>query len=348
MKNKITLGFGLIFCCLLNLHALDYYVDPVRGNDNQNGTSENTAFKSLSKINSITLRPGDNVFLRKGTYTNPGNTLLTIKESGLPNQWITIKNYPNEKPVLEFDSWTGIDLINGASYIKFKGLYIKGARSKITVEEALNQPGSCANDQQGNALGLYNGTGILAVGPNLRWSNPATTGNEIPHHITVEDCEIFDCTSSGLAFHQADYVTVRNNKVYNNAWYTLYGTSGVNLYQLINTDGTTGVHNIIANNLMYGNELKVPQIPYCQFFDGNALIVDDLNHTQTGNYKNANVSYSAYSAKTLIKNNVSVENGGSGLHFFLSSNCLIYNNTVVNNAFQNNGINSNAELRMLC
>lgn len=346
MKHKITLAFVLFFCCLLNLHAVDYYVDPARGNDNQNGTSENSAFRSLSRLNNVTLRPGDNVFLREGIYRNPGQTLMIIDESGLPDQWITIQNYPNEKPVLEFDSWTGIDLINGASYIKLKGLSIKGAKSKITLEEALNQPGSCANNQEGNAVGLYNGTGILAVGPNLKWSNPATRRNEVPHHITIEDCEVFDCTSSGMAFQQADYITIKNNKVYYNAWYTLYGTSGINLYQFVNTDNTTGIHNEISNNLMYGNELLVPQVPYCQFYDGNALIVDDFNHTQTGNYLDPISGFDAYSAKTLIKNNVSTNNGGSGLHFFLSSNCLIYNNTIVNNATQNNGSNGNAELRV--
>jgi len=57
------------------------------------------------------------------------------------------------------------------------------------------------------------------------------------------------------------------------------------MYQFINTDNTTGVHNIVENNLMYGNQLTV-------------------------------------------------ENGGSGLHFYLSSNIDIYNNTAVDNAFQ--------------
>lgn len=327
-----------------NAFATDYYIDPTNGNDGNNGLSNSNAFKSLYKIDNINLQPGDTVFFMEGNYQRSGQTLLTINESGTSENWITFKNYENHTPVLEFNSWTGIDIIGGSSFIKIDGLHIKGTRSIINLDDALIQSGSCGVDEEGNANGLYNGTGILAVGPNLTWSNSATSS--VPHHISVTNCEIYDCSSSGIAFQQADYVTVTNNKVYDNCWYTIYGTSGINLYQFVNTDGTTGFHNEISNNLMYGNQLLVPQVPYCSYLDGNGFIIDDFKHTQTGNYKNADEGYEAYSAKTLVSNNISVENGGSGLHFYLSENCYIYNNTVVNNASQNEGVNGNAELRI--
>ena len=339
---KITLLLFFLSC--LHIFATDYYINPETGNDRNNGRSVSQAFKSLSKINRLSLKPGDNIFLMNGNYPRTGGKLFEINTSGTADNYITVQNYPGHSPLLKFNGWTGIDITDGASYIRIKGLRIQGARASITLEEALAQPGSCQNDQNGGARGLYNGTGILVVGPNLRWSN--SSSKEVPHHIEIENCEIFDCTSSGIALQQVDYATVRNNKIYNNAWYTLYGTSGLNMYQFINTDGTTGIHNIIENNLFYGNQLKVPQLPSCQFYDGNALIVDDFDHIQTRNYKDPNITYPAYSATTLVKNNIAVENGGSGLHFYLSSNCQIYNNTVVNNAFQNEGSNGNAELRI--
>jgi len=341
--KKITLSLLLLFSVVRAI-ATSYYVDPINGNDSNNGQTNASAFRSLSKIESISLQPGDIVYFMNGTYTRPGQTLLTINESGTADNWITFRNYPNHKPIFEFDSWTGIDVISGSSYIKFDGLTIKGARTKVNLEDALNQPAGCEADLAGSPQGLYNGTGILVVGPNLTWSNSATT--TVPHHITVTNCEIYDCTSSGVAFQQADYVTITNNKIYDNCWYTIYGTSGINLYQFVNTDGTTGFHNTVTNNLLYGNQLVVPQVPYCAFYDGNGFIIDDFNHTQSFNYKDASVSYDAYSAKTLIANNVSVENGGSGLHFFLSSNCYVLNNTIVNNAFQNNGSNGNGDIRI--
>ena len=347
MKKNYLLHF-LVFTLInfCNAFATDYYINPTNGNDGNNGLSSSNAFKSLYKIDNINLQPGDTVFFMEGNYQRSGQTLLTINESGTPENWITFKNYKNDIPVLEFDGWTGIDITGGSSYIKIDGLHIKGARTKVNLTDALLQPAGCEANFEGGAQGLYNGTGILAVGPNLTWSSPAT--QSVPHHISIENCEVYDCTSSGIAFQQADYVTVTNNKVYDNCWYTIYGTSGVNLYQLVNTDGTTGFHNKITNNLIYGNRLLVPQVSLelCEFLDGNGIIVDDLRHTQTENYKDPSNPFDAYSAKTLVANNVSVENGGSGLHFFLSSHCYVLNNTVANNASQNNGHNGNAELRI--
>ncbi|MEN1785932.1 MAG: hypothetical protein AAGF77_12430 [Bacteroidota bacterium] len=343
------LKIGVFCSCFFTawlLHATEYYVDPVNGNDGANGQSPQAAFRSLNKISWTYLQPGDTVFLMDGIHKNPGQTVLTIQRSGTEEQWITFRNYPGHAPIIEFDSWAGIDIINGASYLHFEGLKVKGASANITLEQALQQPGSCANDQEGNAVGLYNGVGILGVGPNLKWSNPNTTGDEVPHHITITNCEVYDCTSSGIAFQQADYITITESKVYNNCWYSIYGTSGINLYQFVNTDGTTDFHNTISNNLLYGNEMKVPQVPSCKYWDGNAFIIDDFNHTQLGNYKNSQNPYPAYSAKTLVVNNVSVQNGGSGLHFFKSDNFYVYNNTVVDNAFQNGGDNGNADLRV--
>ena len=42
-----------------------YFVSSLNGNDENDGLSESTAFKSLNKINEIELAPGDKVFLFK-------------------------------------------------------------------------------------------------------------------------------------------------------------------------------------------------------------------------------------------------------------------------------------------
>jgi len=345
MKQKNSLLLCLLTVLgIFNAFATDYYIDPELGNDQNNGLSSNNAFQSLGKVENLDLQPGDTVFFMGGTYERPGQTLLRINESGTEDNYITFTNFENEIPILEFDSWTGIDILGGSSYIKIDGLHVKGARTKVNLEDALNQGASCQRDFGGNSEGFFNGTGILAVGPNLVWSPYET--KSVPHHITITNCEVYDCTSSGMAFQQADYVTITNNKVYSNCYYTIFGTSGINLYQFVNTDGTTGFHNEITNNLMYDNQLLVPQVPFCSFLDGNGLIIDDFRHTQTKNYKDPANGYDAYNAKSLIANNVAVENGGSGLHFFLSENCYVYNNTIANNASQNNGNNGNAELRI--
>jgi len=46
--------------------AKNYFVDSVRGRDENPGTSIQSAFKSLSKINSLVLYPGDSIFFCRG------------------------------------------------------------------------------------------------------------------------------------------------------------------------------------------------------------------------------------------------------------------------------------------
>ncbi|MGB5944048.1 MAG: malectin domain-containing carbohydrate-binding protein [Leeuwenhoekiella sp.] len=347
--KKITQLQVLLFV-LLGLfstitQARDYYVSALTGNDRNNGQAQSSPFQTIQRMSLVSLNPGDNIYFMNGTYRRSGTTLWTIRDSGAPGQYITIQNFPGHKPLFEFDSWVAFDIVNGASYLKFSGLTIKGTRSRITQSEAANQPGSCANNKLGNPVGYYNGIGIQAVGNNLTWASVETTGNEIPHHLIIDNCEIYDCTGSALGLQEADYLTVTNNKLYNNGWYTIFGTSAINMYQLVNIDGTTDIHNVVRNNLLYGNGMKIPQVPECKFYDGNAVIVDDLKHQQTFNNK-IPFKYPSYSAKTLIMNNVIVNNGGSGLHFYLSENVMAYNNTVYGNAFQNGGDNANADLRI--
>lgn len=47
-----------------------YYVDAENGNDNNNGTSESTAWKTLTKVNATTFQPGNSILLKSGSIWN--------------------------------------------------------------------------------------------------------------------------------------------------------------------------------------------------------------------------------------------------------------------------------------
>ena len=57
-----------------------YFVSSLNGNDENDGLSESTAFKSLNKINEIDLIPGDKVFLLRGSVFE--NEFLHLKNCG--------------------------------------------------------------------------------------------------------------------------------------------------------------------------------------------------------------------------------------------------------------------------
>ena len=85
---KVELGNGTV-----------YYVDATDGDDNNNGKSPETAWKSIEKVNSIEFQPGDRILFEKGeTWTGA----LKPQGSGVEGSPIVIASYgEGEKPVLK-------------------------------------------------------------------------------------------------------------------------------------------------------------------------------------------------------------------------------------------------------
>ncbi len=65
-NSMILLGMlPLIHLWVSSLYAVDYYLS-TSGNDTKSGLSPSEAWRSLSKINSLKLAPGDRIFLKRG------------------------------------------------------------------------------------------------------------------------------------------------------------------------------------------------------------------------------------------------------------------------------------------
>lgn len=320
--------------------STNYFVSP-NGSKLNTGTSPQTPFRYCQDAAPL-FQPGDTLFLMEGIHEAEFKDapVLEILRSGTADSNIVITTYKDENPIVYFDSWEGLK-ISGASYIQIIGLTIKGNRDSVSLNEAESQnyPNieaigrnwmNCYDTPNGEAEGKYNGQGILVIGPRLIWSPDSI--ETIPHHITIKNCEVYNCTSSGIAAQQADYVTIQNNTVHHNCNYTLFGTSAINLYQLVNSDSTSSNHNIIESNLVYENELLLnPITTNCYRYDGNGIILDDFRHEQTVNYQKNTTQYPSYTAETTVRNNIIVQNGGSGISVYKSDHISILNNTLIKN-----------------
>jgi hypothetical protein len=310
LRNILPL-FAIIFMANTTpLFSINFYVNGVSGSNSSAGTSVAKAFLTLQKAADVS-QAGDTIFVMNGTYTNsaPGNPVLLHKKSGTPTKPIIYKNYLNHKPILSFNGWHGIKI--EGSYITFDGLTVRGNSANVTLNEALNQPESCKNPS-GTVDPKFNGNGIYTDGRN----SPKV------HHITIRNCTVYECCGSGIQTVQSDYVTIENNLVYNNAWYSIFAPSGISLYQMWNFDSQTGLKNIIRNNICYGNRMFVPwPSNNCTFTDGNGIIIDDSKNTQSGS------TLGLYKGRTLVTNNICYKNGGSGIHSFVSEHVDIINNT---------------------
>ena len=300
--------------------AINYYVSDISGNNSKSGLSTEKAFKTIQRAADLTL-PGDTVFVMNGKYTNAfadGN-VVTITRSGTQDAWIVYMNYPHQRPVIQFTGWQGFQLTDGASYIEINGFVISGNSEKIALDSALIQPGSCKNPG-GTINPRYNGTGIQMFGL-------INASKRHPHHVRIVNNTIYNCCGAGISGIQSDYMTIENNTIYNNGWYTIFGSSGIVLYQNWNFNNDT-IHYrmIIRNNRVFGNMnfIPWPGAP-CAITDGNGIIIDDGKNTQNES------PYGPYHGRTYIANNLVYGNGGAGIHVFLSEHVSILNNTAFSN-----------------
>ena len=90
--------------------ARNYYIDSAAGNDSYSGTTPETAWLSIDKVNATTFAPGDSIlFLRGGVWHKP----LHPKGSGMEGAPIVIAGYGcGERPLIAGDGFTGCGVVS--------------------------------------------------------------------------------------------------------------------------------------------------------------------------------------------------------------------------------------------
>jgi hypothetical protein len=199
--------------------ATVYYVSG-NGSDSNNGKSASSPFRTLQKAANLTT-PGDTVYIMNGTYTNPvpESDILYIDRSGAPGAYIRYKAYPGHKPVLQASkNWLGVK-VDGAAYIIIEGLTVIGNNRNVTEAQAKTQiKGDTGRDGVPNeeAKPEYSGNGI---GIYYKYENFAQPS----HHVIVRGNTVKDFGGGGIETYGADFVTIEDNVVQANGWYTVYG-----------------------------------------------------------------------------------------------------------------------------
>ena len=283
-----------------------YYVDAVHGSDGNNGLTPQTAFATLDKASSLVV-PGATVYALSGTYSafDSSGATLTIATAGGPNAWISFVAYPGQHPVIQLypHAWQGIHVLGAAAYILVDGFEIAGLRSSVDPAKARRDHGQD---------GLYNENCVALDGASQ---------NTIVNNVVVRNSYVHDCTGAGIGGDQIDYVTVDNNVVTYNAYYSAYGQSGITMYHQTDIDGNIGYKTYVVANLCYGNRQDVPTLGTSPpiVTDGNAIIIDSNLHAGSGGIP--------YGGRTYVANNIVYGNGGRGVHVFSSQHVDAANNT---------------------
>lgn len=307
----------------------NYYVSP-HGNDDNSGLSSSTPFKTIAK-SLERLRPGDVVNLMNGTYETTSGPILSMdkKYSGTADKYITIKAMDGHKPIIKAngDVWNTVEI--GASYVILDGLELEGANQVLSYNDAYKIYEDYIADNKGGDFwqraARHNTNGIQIGTVNIGGTNV----KQYPHHVIVRNCIVHDFPGGGIGSSDSDYITIENNIVYNNSWYTMYACSGISIINPHNSDSETGYKMIISGNYCHSNRTEIPWGRTKALSDGNGIIIDVNQGAQVNDPQDEPTP--PYKGRTLVKNNISVNNGGSGIHSFKADHVDIFHNTAYNN-----------------
>jgi hypothetical protein len=364
-RRRILLA-TLLSGCSVWASATQWHVSALDGRDSNNGLSPATAFATLQRAE-LQVKPGDVVLVGDGTYTNTdrkdGGAVLDITRSGTPEAWITWKARPGHKPTVRASGWVGIQV--KGSYQVIDGFHVMGFNDAIVLLKAQEDAKNAKPDPH------FNTNGILVEGRR----NPPDAK---PHHIVIRNCVVGKNPGGGISVLEADYVTIEDNHVFENAWFMRYGGSGITLLNNWQHDDKPGYHIVVQRNVVWNNKTLVNWEKIGKLSDGNGILLDVTDQVADGaTNPNADAVLSAggtsasapapasasasasasslgsatagappkpkrpvWTSRALVANNLSAFNGGSGIHTFRTAHVDIVNNTT----YWNGGIVGYPEL----
>jgi parallel beta-helix repeat protein len=327
------------------VYAQDFYVSNALGSDGNDG-SETSPFQTINRAISE-VEAGGTVYVMEGiyrnqnygtvdvtNYTNMSNPhVVTINKSGTEAGYITLKNYPNHTPIIEFDGKGGIQIANDMNYIIVEGFEVIGPSQAINYEMAMDNRAykiSVAEDEDTSTNynhSYFSGKGI--------WG-----GYGAHHHITIRNNIVHDTPGSGIRFNDSDHITIENNTVYNTTWWTSSASSAVVYAETIassEADNGMDIKMIMRGNLVYNNWNRIPfyvtQLPDNSGNENPNYGTADYNNIVDGQGLYVTRSDPGYNGTFLFENNVCVNNGKNGINFdnSLAASAIFRNNTLYYN-----------------
>ena len=214
----------------LRTDFVSYYIDPVNGKDSNSGTSQDKAWKTLSKVNGLNLLAGDKLLLKRGCTFN--EVLQVSNALGTASQPVTVAAFGSgDKPkIVAPDGSQYAVQIKNCSYITIENMDISNhgsdaeMRDRIGLNIHLDNYG-IAHNTVIRGIDIHDVNGRLwkndGAGVALRFTLTKTRINYWDG-ITIEGCTIRDCSRNGIGFqgnHSRDawyphkHVVIRENLI---------------------------------------------------------------------------------------------------------------------------------------
>ncbi|NCT11106.1 MAG: right-handed parallel beta-helix repeat-containing protein, partial [Flavobacteriia bacterium] len=194
MQKFIFLSLFAIFCSFSEQKTTTYYFHPTLGNDANSGISKNAPFKSLSKIKTLKINPGDSLLLAiNQTFTE---SLELIDINGTKEKPIIVSvygtRYKNDKASIKTEKELNGILVENSSFIEISHMRIS------------------ANPSQNQEIGLKN---QMRCGVLVTASNPKTY-----EHIYLNELIVKDVFYEQKGFSRSAKETKSANGTQNYGW----------------------------------------------------------------------------------------------------------------------------------
>jgi len=283
-----------------------YYIDPVSGNDGNDGQLTSTPWQTFSYAQTQ-LSPGDILFLMDGTYTET----LTISISGTAGNPITFKAQNDGGAILDGTDDSAVIYASGKNYITLEGIICKNSNGTVINLQ------TCTNF----ILKRMSSSDALVSGNNDQYLLSNCT------NCLLEDCIAYGTGRSVFTVFKSDGCTLRRCWSY----YEDSPLGGVSI-QIYNSTNSI-VENCVAtqkagSKAIWGitNWLHQPGafVGDNNKFYGN--VVYNISGT-TGGFHNGSSEDNV--TGTIFKDNVSINNGTAGFRHAVDSGLIANNFTIV-------------------
>ncbi len=337
-KLKINILFWVIFCAIVHTNATNYHVSTT-GSSKGLGTISDPIH--ILKVNNLNILAGDTIFIHTGIYNNSSfgdgdvwkpigtDVVLLVKDKiGTKENPIVFRPYMNDEVIFEYDG-NGAIRIASSQHIKIEGFKTKGPNLRITLQDALNYQfkykieGSDEIFTRDPFASLTNPLAEFGAWTPVYYSSNAITLNGNSNHITISKNEIYESPGHAISvMNGADYVTINDNYMHDNGWYTPSGNHSISFKGVESSDQNDGYKIIIERNLIknFWNYLiswsLIKTDPVSMHLDeGKGIHFQDF-----GGFNNGRV---------LVRNNVIWRTGNAGLTVNNAKRIDFINNTLV-------------------
>jgi hypothetical protein len=255
IRRRWALTAAIIAFPLQVSAAVNYYV-ATNGSNSNPGTLQQP-WRTIQKAANVAL-PGSVVYVRGGVYQER----VTVKVSGSAAQgYITFRNYPGEKPIVDGsgqsvpDAPNGLFLLAGRRYVAVQGfelrnyktatltrvpagIYIRGASHHIRIRNNkihhIEHNGSVAHDVDAHGIAVYGDNAAAAI-----------------HHLLIQGNELYALklgSSEALVVNgNVNGFQIIGNKVHDN------NNIGIELASEHKGKSTRNI--IVRNNFVYLNDI---------------------------------------------------------------------------------------------